>query len=119
MKALFLLVLLSQNGAGDVSAAFVGSDTREGCRQKEALVRGIFSSARIPVLESRCIRSRLRFTPFDHQASSRAERHFYLVQFTPEEVTVEPVDEWRSCRAREAPEAGRWCASSVQRLLDR
>lgn len=114
---LFLLVLLSQNGAGDISAAFVGTENREQCRQKQALVEGIFSSARIPVLESRCIESDLRFTPFDHQASSRAGRHFYLIRFAERRVEIRPVDGWRGCMERAAKEERLYCASSVQRRI--
>ena len=44
MKTLFLLVLLTRNDAGDINASFVNTNTLAQCRQKEALVEGVFDA---------------------------------------------------------------------------
>ena len=118
MKTLFLLILLTQNGAGDINAAFVNTTTREQCQQKALAVAGIFSSAGIPILERRCIQSGLRFTPFEHQAGSRVPRHFYLLEFKPQGVEIQPMADWRGCmqgqRVRRKEGGRAYCASSTQ-----
>ncbi|HEC17109.1 MAG TPA: hypothetical protein ENI99_11150 [Sedimenticola sp.] len=119
MKTFFLLVLLSQNGAGDINASFVNTETLAQCRQKQALVKGVFSSANIPIIASRCIRSGLQFSKFAHTASSGKTRYFYLVRFTKEAVTIRKMPGWRSCMAKQEEGRGQgpvYCASSVQWL---
>ena len=119
MKTLFLLVLLSQNGVGDINASFVNTETLTQCQQKQSLVSGVFSSANIPIIESRCISSELQFSEFGHASSSSTTRYFYLVQFDKEAVTIQQVPNWRSCMAKQEEEASGspvYCASSIQSL---
>jgi hypothetical protein len=120
MKTFFLLVLLGQNGAGDITASFVNTETLEQCRQKEQMVQVIFTTAELPVLESRCIASDLRFSGFGHATSSSAVRHFYLIHFDIETVDIQPMPDWRGCMAaqKEGVEQGRlYCGSSIQSLV--
>ena len=119
MKLLFLLVLLTRNGAGDIHVAFVNTQTLDECQQKELLVKGIFMSADIPVLESRCSRSELRFSEFVHASTSRMAHHFYLIRFDSEAVRVQKMPDWRSCMRKQAEGAAQgriYCGSSVQTL---
>ena len=121
MKMLFLLVLLSQNGAGDVTASFVNTATLEQCRQKEQMVQAIFATAELPVLESRCVSSELRFSEFGHATSSSMQRYFYLIRFEQEAVSIHQVPDWRSCMLgqKEGEGQGRlYCASSIQSIQD-
>ncbi|MCB1759588.1 MAG: hypothetical protein KDI68_07370 [Gammaproteobacteria bacterium] len=119
MKILFLMILLTRNGAGDLNAAFVSTGDIGECQLRMLAVRGIFHSAGVEVVEGRCVASGLRFSEFEHARSSRQARHFYLLRFEPGlEVLEQP--EWRSCHlnARNDDSPGlRYCASSVQRLL--
>ena len=120
MKLLFLLVLLTRNAAGDINASFVNTETLAQCQQKEAVVRGIFSSARIEIVESRCIESQLQFSEFAHATSSRMTRHFYLIHFNKEAVHIQKMGDWRSCmeKQRQGVNQGRvYCSSSIQSLL--
>ncbi|MCP4992475.1 MAG: hypothetical protein GY934_01620 [Gammaproteobacteria bacterium] len=119
MKTLFLLVLLSQNGAGDINASFVSTETLDQCQQKALMVEGIFMSARLPVLEKRCITSKLEFSPFDHSRSTRQTRHFYLIHFDANAVNIELMEGWKACmlKAEEGVEQGKvYCSSSIQKL---
>lgn len=119
MKSFFLLVLLGQNGAGDVTASFVNTETLEQCRQKEEMVKAIFSTAKLPVLESRCIASGLKFSEFGHATSSSTTRHFYLIRFEDETVDIQQMSDWKSCMTGQKGkvEQGRlYCGSSIQSL---
>ncbi|KRT54355.1 hypothetical protein [endosymbiont of Ridgeia piscesae] len=119
MKTLFLLVLLSRNGAGDINASFVNTQNFAQCQQKALLVKGIFLSAQIPVVESRCISSELQFSEFGHATSSGMPRHFYLIRFNSEAVTIRPIADWQSCIAMQQRDTGPgrlYCSSSIQSL---
>jgi len=119
MKSLFLLVLLSQNGAGDITASFVNTETLEQCQQKEQMVKAIFSTAELPILESRCMQSDLQFSEFGHATSSSTPRHFYLIHFDSEAVNIQQMPDWRSCMAGRKEDVGQgrvYCSSSIQSL---
>ena len=119
MKTFFLLILLSQNGAGDITASFVNTETLEQCQQKQSMVKAIFTTAKLPVLESRCIPSDLRFSEFGHATSSSTPRHFYLLHFNEEGVGIQQMADWRSCMVGQKEAAGQgrvYCGSSIQSL---
>ena len=119
MKMLFLLVLLSQNGAGDITASFVNTETLEQCQQKEQMVKAIFTTAELPILESRCIQSDSQFSEFGHATSTRMPRHFYLIRFDQDAVAILQMPDWRSCMAGQKEGAGQgrvYCSSSIQAL---
>ena len=121
MKTLFLLVLLSRYDAGDINASFVNTETLAQCQQKEALVKGIFSSAGIPVVESRCIPGELRFSEFGHSSTTRVMRHFYLIRFDREAVEIRTMPDWKSCmmgQEQSGAEVRFYCSSSVQSLIE-
>ena len=120
MKTLYLLVVLTQNGAGDINAAFVNTETLAECQQKELLVKGVFESANIQIAESRCIGSGLRFSAFSHAVSSKLPRHFYLIHFARSAVEIRNMPDWGSCmqKQREGVEQGRiYFSSSIQRVI--
>lgn len=119
MKLLFLLVLLSQNGAGDINVSFVNTETLAQCQQKQLLVKGIFSSANIPIVESRCIGSELRFSEFGHASSTSMMRYFYLIHFRKEAVDIQQMPDWQSCmqgQVRGVDQGRVYCSSSIQTL---
>ena len=119
MKLVYLLVLLSQNGAGDINASFVNTATLEQCQQKALLVEGIFSSAKVPILESRCITSKLIFSEFEHATSTQMPRHFYLIHFDTERVNIRKMPDWKSClhgKQAGVTQGHIYCSSSIQKL---
>ena len=121
MKLLFLLLVLTQNDAGDVNAAFVNTATATECEQKKALVEGIFTSAGVSVIQSKCMESELRFSEFAHASSSAMKRHFYLITAADSQFSINKEPDWRSCmkaKQNHSDEEGAWCASSVQKLLE-
>lgn len=119
MKTLYLLMVLSQNGAGDINASFVNSANQEDCLTAQAMVQGIFISNSIPLLYSNCFPSTLKFTPFEHSNSTSARRFHYLIRLGNEEILIDPVEDWQAC-VKSAQKTGEWtayCASSTQRRL--
>jgi len=119
VKTLFLLIILTQNGAGDINASFVNTETLEECQQKALMVEGVFKGSNIPVIESRCIRSEFRFSEFSHASSSSMIRNFYLVHVGDQSIAITQMPDWKSCmkQAELGAKQGRlYCSSSVQAL---
>ncbi|TNF94267.1 MAG: hypothetical protein EP297_12210 [Gammaproteobacteria bacterium] len=119
MKTLFLLIILTQNGAGDISASFVNTETLEQCQNKTLMLEAVFTASNIPIVENHCIKSDLRFSKFRHASSSNATRYFYLVKVGNEMVEVEQMPDWRECMTRAKMNTGLdkvYCSSSVQSL---
>ncbi len=120
---IYLLMVLSQNGAGDIHAAFVNNASLSECEASKAAVEGIFRSQNIPLLYSQCNPSELQFTEYRHTPTTSASRYFYLVSINNEtEIEVTPAEQWQACVSgqRELQAAGNrvYCASSTQRLLE-
>lgn len=120
MNSFFLLILLTQNAAGNVSASFVETNDRQQCEVKQKVVEGIFSTARVKILESRCLPGRYRFSEFGHATSTASTRYFYWIDFNAVPVEITRASDWRSCMAQEAAidKAGFYCANSIQKQLD-
>jgi len=119
VKTLFLLITLTQNGAGDINASFVNTETLEQCQQKALMVESIFQASDIPVIESRCIKSDLQFSEFGHASTASKIRNFYLVTFDENTLHISAMPDWRTCvnKKRESSERSRvYCSSSVQSI---
>ena len=121
MKTLFLLITLTKNGAGDINASFVNTETFEQCQQKALMVDSVFTASNIPVIESRCIKSDLQFSEFGHASTASEIRNFYLVYLDEKTLNISAMPDWRSCvdkkKSKSKSKQGRvYCASSVQQL---
>jgi len=117
MKTLFLLITLTQNGAGDINASFVNTETLEQCQQKATMVEAVFKGSNIPVIESRCISSDMQFSEFGHASTASKIRNYYLISINNEQIKISVMPDWRSCmHAQNRPaEKGRvYCSSSIQ-----
>ena len=97
MKTLFLLLTLTQNGAGDINASFVNTETLEQCQQKALMVEGVFTASRISVIESRCIESDLQFSEFGHASTASKIRNFYLIDLDEDTLKISVMPDWRTC----------------------
>lgn len=112
--------MLTQNGAGDISAAFVNTETLEQCQHKAQMLEGVFTASKIPILERQCVENELQFSAFQHVATTGMSRHFYLLEFNREGVTVNAMVDWHTCKRYlksgiEGSGGSRsYCASSVQ-----
>jgi len=118
MKTLFLLITLTQNGAGDINASFVNTETLEQCLQKASMLESVFTASGIPVLERHCIKSDLKFSEFEHASTVSSIRNFYLVDLDEKKLQISIMPDWRSCmNEKKESEKGRvYCSSSVQSI---
>ena len=117
-EGLFLLVLLTQNPAGDINASFVNADTEKACEASLLLTREIFVSRNITILHGSCFASPLRFTPFAHSVSTRVKRYHYYILPSDEGVEVIGLEDREACRRRlPSPRKG-YCATSTQRMQE-
>lgn len=119
MKTLFLLITLTQNGAGDINASFVNTETLQQCQQKALMVAGVFNASDIPVIESRCIESGMQFSEFGHASTASKIRNFYLVNLDEEAVRISAMPDWPTCMDQQkfSVKQGRvYCCSSVQAI---
>ena len=117
MKTLFLLIVLTQNGAGDINASFVNTQSLAQCQQKTELVSAVFNASGIAILESQCVENNLQFSPFEHASTSRLINNFYLITMGEGDALIEKMGNWRNC-VTQAKKVVRdkklYCASSVQ-----
>ena len=84
------------------------------------MIEGIFSAVNIPVLEKRCISSKLRFSEFQHDVSTRMPRYFYFIHFDPDSVDITVMTDWKSCMLRQQTNTSQgrfYCGSSIQELV--
>ena len=119
MKTVFLLIVLTQNGAGDINASFVNTETLEQCQQKALMLDGVFSASNIPVIESQCIQSKLSFSEFGHASASSKIQNFYHINFDNEVVQITNVLDWSKCMTlvkRGETSKRNYCSSSIQSL---
>lgn len=125
MKILFLLITLTQNGAGDINASFVNTESLQQCQQKASMVEAVFTGAKIPVIASRCIQSELQFTEFAHASSTSKIRNFYLIKLDQDSLQITLMPDWRSCMQQQLnadnsntiKPVSLYCSSSVQSLI--
>ena len=127
MKTLFLLITLTQNGAGDINISFVNTETLQQCQQKSLMVEGVFKASDIPVIESRCIESDVSFTEFGHASTSSKIRNFYLIQRDEKSLQFSTMPDWQACMQQnrsveqlsDAEQGKVYCGSSVQSIIER
>lgn len=121
MKSLYLLLLLTQNGAGDINAAFVSSNSPEACEQSRLMVETIFRSRAIPVLYQQCLRSNLRFSPFAHADSTQVTRYNYLIvpPANNKALKIISIPDHKGCLEQRGKSESftSYCASSIQKIL--
>lgn len=110
----FLMIILTTLESGQLSAAFVNTQTLRECEERAATVRSILDSGGIAVERLVCRASRAQFEPFVHGMDDDAERLAYLISFDDEAAAVEPV---ASCDAVTERGEGAYCATSTQALL--
>ena len=121
MKIAFLLIVLTKNGAGDINASFVNTETLKQCQQKALTLERVFLTSNIPVVESDCIQSNLTFSKFSHVPSSSKTRNFYLVELGNGVFHIDRISDWRTCMMQakqEVKNARIYCSSSEQSLVE-
>lgn len=119
MKTLFLLVVLTQNGASDISASFANAETQQQCQQKALMLEGVLKASNIPIIEVHCAPSALQFSQYSHDSASGKNRNIYLVKLDETSSQVSTMPDLKTCLQQQNHDVkpGRsFCASSSQSL---
>ena len=123
MNATFLLVLLTLGDAGQVSAAFVKTDSLIACQTKSKMLAAVISGADTKVLENRCFSSDLEFSKFDHREKDPTYSH-YVVSLADNAIEVIPVKSKIECILGQEKIALKnknsivYCTTSTQKKLE-
>lgn len=113
MKLGFLMIILTLVDNGQISAAFVSTETLQECEQRATVVRGILEKGEYPIEQMVCRAADVEFEPFAHGMEEFAERQTYLVSFDDKTAKVEKV---AACDGGAQPAPGTWCATSTQKF---
>ncbi len=115
MDAIQLLVLLTLNANGLPSAAFVHADSPQQCELRRAMLGGMLTGSGIQLIDSRCIESERRFTPYRHDAPGPRQPSVWLIDLQARPPRLEPMADRESCLRARPQSASAVCAVSDQR----
>jgi len=113
MKLGFLMIIFTLAEGGQLSGAFVNTETLEECESRAAVVRGILEKGDMPIEQMVCRASDAEFEPFVHGMEEFAEKQSYIVSFDDKRATVEKT---ASCEDGATPAPGSWCVTSMQKF---
>lgn len=122
MLSMFILVILTAAPGGELSAAFVTTETKAECEARSEAIRGILKAGKIDIKEFACLKSEQRFEKFMHAEPTDAPRYSYSIRLEAETAKVAAQPSQQACETslREArPSNGLrdYCATSTQKLL--
>ena len=66
MKLSFLMIILTMLESGDMSAAFVNTDSLDECERRAKAVSTILAGQNLPIKDLVCLRSEATFVPLSH-----------------------------------------------------
>ena len=113
MKFGFLMIILTLLENGQMSAAFVNTQTLEECEQRASAVRKILEKGNIDIKERACRSSSAQFEPFVHGATGEAGSHAYRIIIDDNNARIEPVT---ACDPATVTQDGQYCTTSNQEL---
>ena len=121
MSAAHVMLILTLMSDGQLSAAFVSTESKINCEQRAKAVEAILSSGNTDIRLLRCLPSELQFARFTHESSSTAPRYAYLLSVGESSLDIEPVSDLRRCAslrsvAPEKPDTARYCVTSTQSI---
>jgi len=113
MKLGFLMIIFTLAEGGQLSGAFVNTETLEECESRAAVVRGILEQGDMPIEQMVCRASDAEFEPFVHGMEEFADPQTYIVSYDDQRATVEKA---ASCDGSAMPAPGSWCVTSMQKF---
>jgi len=114
MSSGFLLIVLTVLDGGNLSAAFVNTDSLAECERRSAIVQSILTESRSPFKQLVCRRSAARFEPFAHGMPADSPRWSYLVEIGAETAVVSDIAD---CADATSEVEGRFCVTSTQQRV--
>lgn len=121
MSAAHVMLILTLLSDGQLSAAFVSTESKHNCEQRAKAVGAIIGANNTEIKLLRCLPSELEFTRFVHTSSSATPRYAYLLSVGENSLDVKPVSDLRRCAAllsNTASNSGmtQYCVVSTQML---
>ncbi|MCB1957993.1 MAG: hypothetical protein KDG55_20100 [Rhodocyclaceae bacterium] len=121
MAVAHVLVILTLLGDGQLSAAFVNTDSQAACEQRSAAIAAVLERGGAEVQQMRCVPSELRFTRFSHADAATAPRNAYRVTLGETVLALEPMPDVAQCeaaaRSAQTPAGSSgFCVTSTQQL---
>ena len=68
------------------------------------MVEGVFKASDITVIESRCIKSNLKFSEFGHASTASNIRNFYLIKLNEKSLSLSIMPDWKTCMRQQRSE---------------
>lgn len=123
MNTHVLMIVLTTLGGGDLSAAFVGTESPADCRERLERVRLILDGAAAKggasVASAGCYLARQRFSAFSHGEDASDPIHHYRIALSGETAVVTRHESAAACRQAAAAEGGQQhCAQSRQTMRE-
>ena len=121
MGAAHVMLILTLLSDGQLSAAFVSTESKGNCEQRAKAVEAILGSINADIRLLRCLPSELKFARFTHESSSSAYRHVYLLSVGEQSLDIQSVSDLRHCESlrsdkSEKPGITQHCVTSTQAL---
>lgn len=121
MSAAHVLVILTLLADGQMSAAFVNTDSPSACEARAASVGAVLKAGGADVKQLRCIPSNLKFVRFSHAKAQSAPRYAYALTLGAGSLALVPQPSVAACddflRRSDAPSVlERLCVTSTQSL---
>jgi len=115
METSVLLVILALV-KGQVSASFASAANMAACEVKLGQIKPTLKRAGYEIVQSRCVKSKQRFSSYRTRRSKNAPRVHYLIGFPANGVTITPMAGQLACEKSRTDKKS-YCASSRQKLL--
>jgi len=121
MSVAHVLVILTLLADGQMSAAFVNTESAAACEARAGSVGAVLRQGGADVKQLRCIPSELRFVRFSHAKAQSAPRHAYELVLGEASLALNPQTSVAECEAflrrADAPsEVERVCVPATQSL---
>ena len=112
-----LLVVLTLNANGLPSVAFVSADSPGRCEQRRTMLTALLRGSGMRLIDSRCIDSELRFSPYRHDAPASERRFLWLVDLRARPAGLQVMESMAACEQARQARPGAVCALTAQRPL--
>lgn len=123
MTAAHVMVILTLLGDGQLSAAFVSTESRQNCEMRAKPVEAILKASKTEIRYLQCLPSDFKFDRFTHGPSSSGTHYTYLLSVGDRYLDVARVEDLQACVSLRADAPVRqgvdhYCATSTQRLRE-
>lgn len=107
---------------GQISAAFVNTDSLFTCQAKSKMLGAVISASGTQILKNKCFESDLKFPKFSHKQKENAIRYSYVVSLTGGDIEVRQTKNKMECILNKEKfalenEGEVYCTTSTQEII--